>query len=131
MEYIISEQQSDRLSQRIIKFFDDNLTPYIGWVSPDDYKTELEWEGPELFFFLEDSDGDGEEDEHMYYSLCDNPESGPYAPADCPFIYLPYNIYDKLNGFFGDIWKPIFIAWFANHTGLEVKYVGGDFGMAI
>ena len=49
MRYIITEQQNDRISGYILKYFDDNLRPYGGWKSVEEYENELDENDGELF----------------------------------------------------------------------------------
>ena len=58
MKYLITESQfktaeqairAYRLEQTILKFFDDNLTPYDGWESHKEYERTLKENGGELF----------------------------------------------------------------------------------
>jgi hypothetical protein len=117
MKYVITEQQEEKLIDAIQKYLDSHLTPYEGWESPKSYRMDVEDIG-EIFFFLVESDGDGE-DEHMWYSACDE----PLVKDGCPLVALPDAKYDALNAFFGDIWKPIFLEWFKNNTKLPIVKV--------
>lgn len=122
MKYIITEQQKERLEKAILEFFDDHLTPYEGWDSHEEYESELEINGGELFLFTEDSDtGDTDTTKHMWYSICDNDNlSEPIPEGECPVVSIPTPTYQALNGYFGDNWKKLFKRWFMSHTGLLV-----------
>jgi len=125
MKIIITEQQRSKLENSIIQYFDDNLTPYDGWDTKDVYEKDLGWEG-ELFLFLVDSDGNADVDEHMWYTICDNPNlSEPFEDGTCPFVGIPRINYITLTGFFGEMWKPLFFKWFESNTGLPI--VGVDY----
>lgn len=122
MNYLISEQQSDKITNIILNFFEENLTPYDGWESPKEYRHDLERDG-ELFLFLVDSRGSGEDD-HMWYSACDNPNlEEPLPEGHCPVLGLSTSTYGRLDGYFGNIWKPFFKNWFEEKTKLKVVKV--------
>jgi len=136
MKYIITEDQfktaeqsirAYRVEQTILKFFDDNLSPFDGWDSPKGYKIELEENSGELFIYVVDFDGpnaSGDGDDFMWYSLCDNENlSEPIPEGHCPVVVLPTLKYDALEGYFGDNWKVFFKRWFLTHTGLNVIQV--------
>jgi hypothetical protein len=38
-------------------------------------------------------------------------------------VALQHSIYNKYNMMFGDLWEPVFIKWFEEHSGLPVKEV--------
>ena len=138
MKYLITEEQfktaeqsirAYRLEQTILKFFDDNLTPYDGWDSPQGYERELEENGGELFLQIKnDGEWNLDTDNHMWYSLCDNENlSEPLPEGHCPVVTLPQSTYDALNGYFGDkVWITLFRRWFISHTGLLVVQVDSD-----
>jgi hypothetical protein len=108
MKYIITEDQQNKLIDIILRYFDSSLVPQGGW-KKEYYKKELET-GYELFFFFntEEEDGMGE-DAHMFYTLCDNPNSGsPIREDYCPLISIDSNKYDALDGYFGPRWQELF-----------------------
>ena len=121
MKYIISEQQVESLKQTILNYFEDNLTPYDGWQSSSEYKKELKSSDYELFLFLVESDGSGEED-HMWYATYKNPHA-TIPKESSPLVALPDSRFNALEGYFGDLWKPLFIEWFKKNTGLPLKTV--------
>lgn len=121
MKYIISEQQVESLKQTILNYFEDNLTPYDGWQSSSEYKKELKGSDYELFLFLEEGNGSGE-DEHMWYVTYKTPHAT--IPKEVsPLVALPDARFNALEGYFGDMWKPLFIDWFKQKTGLPLKTV--------
>ena len=132
MKYIITEQQEKRLEKSIhnsklgeviVRYFNTNLLPYEGWQNIKSYKEELKENGGELYFFLVESDGDGDK-EHMWYSICDNQNiSDPFPKGTCPFVALPKDKYDSLQTYFNDRWKPFFITWFKTNTELPLLNV--------
>ena len=125
MKYIITEEQNERLEKTIMKFFDKNLTPFEGWESHEDYESELEINGGELFLRTTDDDEwDLLSNNHMWYSICNNDNlSEPLNEGHCPVVTLPKSTYDALNGYFGDKWKRLFRRWFIIHTGLLVVQI--------
>ena len=76
MKYIITEEQNERLEKTMMEFFDKNLTPFEGWESHEDYESELEINGGELFLRTTDDDEwDLLSNNHMWYSICNNDKS--------------------------------------------------------
>jgi hypothetical protein len=140
MKYIITEDQfktaeqairAYRLEQTILQFFDDQLSPFDGWDSPQSYKRELEENSGELFIYIVDVDGpdlSGDNDDFMWYSLCDNENlSKPIPEGHCPVVVLPRPKYGALDGYFGENnWKVFFKRWFMGHTGLDVVQVDSN-----
>ena len=131
MKYIVTEEQfktaeqaikAHRLEKTIMEFFDDKLTPLEGWESHEDYASELEVNGGELFFLIKDDDEwDLNRDNHMWYSICDNDNlSEPLDEGHCPVVTLPRTSFNALNGYFGDKWIKLFRRWFIFNTGLLV-----------
>ena len=122
MNYLITEDQKDRLNNSIIQWFENNLTPFHGWDDKRRLKKIVQSEG-EVFFFLTDSEGDGE-DVHLWYSTCKNPNvDNLLLKGKCPLVTIPTEKMNSLMGYFGDLWIPLFKKWFENHTGLPVKSV--------
>lgn len=120
MKVIITEQQLDRVKSTILNFLDSNLTPYGGWDTYREYKKDLRSSG-EIFFHLNEDD-DPNDNPHMWYSLDTNTES--YVPKeDSPLLLIPDSAYGALNGYFGELWKPVFHEWFRNNTGLKIKKI--------
>jgi hypothetical protein len=126
MKYIITEEQNQRLEETILKFFDKNLTPLEGWESHEDYESELEENGGELFLLIFDDDNEWgmTRDNHMWYSICNNVNlSEPLDEGHCPVVTLPKTTFDALNGYFGNTWKKLFRRWFIMNTGLLVVQI--------
>ena len=74
----------------------------------------------EIFLHLVESEGSGE-DQHMWYSVCDNHNlEEPIPEGECPVVTIPSSKSEALYGFFGDRWKPVFLEWFNSKTGLPV-----------
>ena len=124
MKIIITEQQHDRLKKAILKYLDNNLTPHGGWEKTKSYKKELKNQDNELFLHLTGNEFDS--DNHMWYSTYNNPHVG-IKKEDSPIVLIPDSKAIALDGYFGDMWKPIFIEWFENNSGLKVKKVD-EFG---
>lgn len=133
MKYIITEEQFNTINQSvktskiektIIKFLDDQLTPFDGWDSPKGYQMVLDENGGELFIITTLFTDTGRDDANMWYSLCDNENLSNSIPeGHCPLIVIPSSSYVALDGYFGDMWKEIFIKWFKEHTGLDVVQI--------
>ena len=124
MKIVITEEQHSKLNDSIIEWFEKNLTPYEGWLSKKEYKSEMNLNSGELFLFLEEGEGYANDEEHIWYSICDNDNlSEPLPEGHCPVVTLPRPKYDALNAYFGDIWKPLFKTWFQSKTGLPVIQV--------
>jgi hypothetical protein len=76
----------------------------------------------EIFFlFDQDAEEDGEK-EHMFYSVCDNPNFFPQLDK-CPMVTMNSTKYDIFTGYFGPRWVELFKIWFTEHTGLLVVHV--------
>jgi hypothetical protein len=122
MKYIITEDQNDRLKNYIIDYFDKNLTPYGGWKSHKEYLEELEDTSGDIFFFFEElgDEGDIEDYPHIRYYSCSNFLVSRY---DCPLIVISDKVFRGLNALPVDLWKPIFIEWFQDHTKLPIKKI--------
>lgn len=119
--------------QDIISYLDKTLMPLDGWEKTKTYKKDLKKNGGELFlFFIENDDA---EDDHLWYVLhtCRHLGSVIGTGKDItkeisPLVVMPDKNWRSLNRkFTGKIWKPVFIEWFKEHTGLNVKTVG-NFG---
>jgi hypothetical protein len=127
MKYVVTQKQIDGLRETVINYLDSNLTPFGGWESRNSYKKERESAGEIFIFFVGENDlgyNEASDDPHMWYSDCDNPNLDESLPeGQCPLVAIDSSKYDALDGFFGDIWKPIFLEWFKNHTGLKIKHV--------
>jgi len=121
MKIIITEDQNKKVKETVINYLDNNLTPVYGWDNKELYAEELEEDG-EVFFHLDD-----DVDLTIWYTGCDNGYlSEPLPKGKCPVAVIPTNIYDSLEGFFGNLWKPIFKQWFQHHTGLPIKEVDSE-----
>ena len=120
MKYIITEQQNERLQKIIWRYLNSHLTPFGGWLSLKEYGDEVDFSGGEVFLHLVESEGWGE-DEHMWYSTCDNYNlSEPIKEGNCPVVTIPSAKSEALYGFFGDRWEPVFLEWFSSNTGLPI-----------
>lgn len=121
MKYIITEQQVERLKQTILNYFEENLTPLDGWQTTKEYEKELKSSKHELFIFLVEGDESGD-DEHMWYATHKN-RHATIPKESSPLVALPEGRFNTLEGYFGDLWKPLFIDWFKENTGLPLKTV--------
>jgi hypothetical protein len=123
MKYIITETQKDRLEKIIIDYFEKNIIPSNGWKSKKEYEKEIGYNDGELFINLSEIDDteDFYDDEHIWYSECNNDNlSEPLPEGHCPLLELTSSLYHRLDGYFGDIWRPLFKEWFTNKTGLPI-----------
>jgi hypothetical protein len=103
----------------------EHLTPPQGWETPQYYAEEIEEEGELYINYSNDDEELSGLD--LWYSTCNNQYlSEPLPKGHCPLVTLPNIKYDSLEGFFGNVWKPIFKEWFQHHTGLPVKQVDFD-----
>ena len=122
MKYIITEQQNQKLIDIIWDYLDTNFTPYGGWDSPQTYKKDVKSDD-EVFLFLVEDTGYGQ-DEHMWYSVCDNHNLGsPIPKGQCPLVTLPSKKASAIDDAFGSLWKPVFLEWFNHYTKLPIKHV--------
>jgi len=121
MKYIITEQQAENLKKAILDYFNENMTPFDGWQKTKEYKKEMKENDGELFLFIDDVETP-DDGNHMWYSIHTNPHVNLHKEI-CPLVLIPDGMSNALNGYFGDFWKPIFIEWFQNNTGLKVKKV--------
>ena len=124
MKYIVTQAQIDSLRETIINYLDRTLTPYGGWNSPKQYEKEVD-DTNEIFFYIEEDElASRFESPHMWYSICNNYNlNGLLSDDECPIVTIPPSKYKSLEGFFGEIWKPIFLEWFRKHTGLKINHV--------
>ena len=120
MKYVVTQKQIDGLRETILNYLDSNLTPYEGWRNRNDYARVVDMDS-EIFLHLVESEGWGE-DPHMWYSVHTNPHAD--VPKEIsPLITLPSSVYERIEAFFGNLWKPFFKEWFEANTGLKVKTV--------
>jgi len=104
MKYLITES---KLKDVIEKFLDFHIEPDYSW-------------GPHLHdFYREDVERHGNYDfvinDRLAYSYWDGNGNDKFLEV------MPW-VYEKLDGFFGNMWKPIFIEWFEKNSGLKVRY---------
>jgi hypothetical protein len=129
MKYVVTQKQIDGLRETILNYLDNNLTPYDGLENhQNDYarrNVKSRWRNISLHFVELGNGIESFGDEpHMWYSDCDNPNlSEPLPKGQCPLVAIDSSKYEALDAFFGEIWKPVFLEWFKNHTGLKIKHV--------
>lgn len=127
MKYIVSKEQSDKMKGIIFHVFDIYLTPIGGW-EPEKYVRQLEvpLNDYELFLDLQEytEDGDLDDHNHIFYSMCENPNYTYKNERVCPEVSIPKDTFQLLNSSFGaKIWKPYFLEWFTENSKLPVKKV--------
>lgn len=100
MKYIISENVIDTA---IYDYLTDNFYPDYNWGPElhDFYKNEVETYGSYQFEI-------NDRYEYAYYG--DGKELVVYG-----------NTYNKLTNLFGNLWKPVFVKWFEDNSGLKVE----------
>lgn len=106
---------------------DSYLTPVGGW-QPEKYVRQLEvpLNDYELFLDLQEytEDGDLDEHNHIFYSMCENPNYTYKNTNVCPEVVIPNNTYDIMNDSFGKkVWHPYFLEWFTEKSKLPAKRV--------
>lgn len=112
MKYIITE---NRLESFIESEFDRDLTPVGGWWSHskiEKYLRRFSEIMPIYYdkdFYTDSSDNDSTQ--FMNYR------------KKSKIVELEEEMWFKYMGMFGDMWKPVFLKWFEQHSGLPIKDV--------
>ena len=123
MKYIITESKLDEtITNYIDELFDIDNIHYINPLEYDD-ETGEEWDdNNRVVFYI--GDYEGEDDGCFYWYACDyfDPNWSP-ASEKCPMVNIETVYINKLNGYFGDMWKEPFKKWFKYHFDLPVKTV--------
>jgi hypothetical protein len=123
MRYIISESQSKNLKKSIFDFFDKKLTPYEGWLTNYQYINRLEKVG-KYKFYLGDVESDVFDDSYFEYISTFSAKQYPPPPdVDFQELSLPYEKYNEIVGYFGDVGIEYLKEWFRLKTGLTVSEV--------
>jgi hypothetical protein len=102
MKYIITESKYNDI---VIKYLNDRIYPDYGWISTDDYESEINAFGY-VDFYINDKKG---------YSYVDG-----YSESNVWTLVISPWLGKELTDFFSLRWKPIFKEWFETNTGLEV-----------
>ena len=112
MKYIITE---NRLESIVTSVFDEDLTPASGWWDYSKIKTYLKNFRDAMPIYY---------DKDFYTDLMDN-DSMEFMKyfKKTKTVVLQNSIYYKYNMMFGDLWQPVFIKWFNEHSGLPIKNV--------
>jgi hypothetical protein len=105
MKVVITES---RLEKAITDYLDDSFYPDYNW-------------GPELHdFYREDVERFGgydfEVNDEVAYSYFN---SGGYTKT----LIISKWLTKRLTSLFGHLWEPVFIKWFEDNSGLEVKEI--------
>lgn len=112
MKYIITE---NRLESFITSEFDKDLTPTGGWWTHSKIRKELrsfsEW--MPIYY-----------DKDFYTDFADNDSTKymNYSKKD-KIVELEDQLYYKYESMFEDLWKPVFLKWFNQHSGLPIDRV--------
>ena len=133
MKYIITES---KLNSVIYEFMDELFGSEIHTLPGlDDNGDELvdaydfvndEYYGDEGSDYLFSWTGEG-----YYKSLIQDGHIGKTEwerlKSQAPIVEI-FSMYDKekLNGYFGNTWKPVFKQWFKNKTGMDYKTLYGQ-----
>jgi hypothetical protein len=112
MKYIIPE---NRLESLITSEFDKDLTPVGGWWTHSKIKTYLRNFSDWMPIYY---------DKDFYTDFADN-DSMEFMMyfKKAKIVVLQDSIYYKYNMMFNDLWQPVFIKWFNEHSGLPIKNV--------
>ena len=101
MKYIISES---RFSEFIYDYLTKNYHPDYNW-------------GPELHdFYKKDIEKYGFHD----FEINDK-RAFAYRGGGINQLLVRKWVADNLNSLFGDVWRPVFVKWFEDNSGLPVK----------
>jgi len=127
MKIIITEEQNERIKDLITIFLKSHFTPKDGWLPLEEYQKELNLNDGLLLINFDSIDDDDiidyDDYHHMAYQVYDEDYDSYYSKEECPVAILPDENFNELTEYFGDIWKPIFIEWFTENTGLPLKTV--------
>ena len=116
MKYVISGKQKEVLEKHIMDYLQKNISPYNGWNTKKVNVNTVEDEGEQFWELDEFADPDNQ----IWYTVCDNHNlESPLEEGTCPAVVLPTPMFNSLNSYFGDFWKPLFINWFNHNTGLR------------
>ena len=134
MKYIITEEQSEKYVEMVLRDIEKKLSPLRGW---EDVKKDLKYHQEtnrdikyyqydipnktETFIYITDLDYDGDQDFMTYYHegsfVCDS--------LECPVMLFEEKQYNFFNNKYGKGWMPIFISWWEYNTGFPLKTIDG------
>ena len=99
----------------MISEFDKDLTPTGGWSSHSKIKKELRGFSQDMPFYY---------DKDFYTELADN-DSTKFMNylKKYNIVELEDQLYYKYESMFEDLWKPVFLKWFNQHSGLPIDRV--------
>ena len=109
MKYIITESKYNDI---VTKYLNDRIYPDYGWISTDDYESEINAFGY-IDFHINDKRG------YSYYDRYSK-QGTVHQQMDVKFLIILPWLNKELTDFFSLRWKPIFKEWFETNTGLEV-----------
>lgn len=109
MKYLITES---RLDDVIYKYLTTTYYPDYDWGPElhDFYRTDVKKYGV-FDFYINDRLSYTYVGVDDYYSWCDGMS-----------LIVEHHIFENLDNLFGDSWKPVFVKWFEDNTGLPVKH---------
>lgn len=129
MKYIITEDQSEKYVEMVLRDIEKKLFPLHGW--EDVFRDIRYWQRRfeekgyprmmETFIYITDMDYDGDNAFMTYYdkgaSSCESME--------CPIMLFEEKQYKFFNNKYGKGWMPIFVSWWENNTGFPLKTIDG------
>jgi len=119
MKYIITESKLDGI---IYDFINNNFSPELDWSYTieeikynSDGETAIVISDDRVYYYIDCS---------YYDKNYDDWRSNPEEYAECPFISMDEDFeINRMDDLFGDRWKKVFIKWFYDKTGIEVKEI--------
>jgi hypothetical protein len=125
MKYIITES---RVHDLITKYFEDNFGD-LNWTNAFDYDAN-ETDCGAIFYrdYFDEEDYIFRFYDECWWEKNEELESKGYGIKkmmdQSPMLVFENNWeYDALNGYFGDIWEPIFKDWFKKKFGFQIKTI--------
>ena len=109
MDYIIPES---KLHSAIYEYLSQKYYPDYNWDSPEDYHERCveRW-----------GDCDFEVNDVLSYRYVKRVKKNDILNKPNSLIVYDH-VKDDLTNWFGDFWKPVFVKWFEDHTGLKVSH---------
>lgn len=122
MKYIITESKLDTV---VTNYLDElfNIND-INWTNPIAYGDEYgeEWDDVNrVIFYIGDYEGD--DDGCFYWYGCDYFYPDSPGSEKCPMVNIETEYINKLNGYFGDMWREPFKNWFIKNFDLPVETI--------
>ena len=111
MKYLITESQ-----------FESYVWKYLDRVfSSDSMISYNDSSNTATMYVIGDPD---EEDDRMTYYTCEYFDDHVLWHKDiCPFVVVDKDYFERLDNYFGDVWKDVFKKWFEVREGKHIKTV--------